>query len=69
MLDEIVVLQQQSLLISFDACFAPAAMAELDNDLIERFFARVNGRGRVTLRDDMITNLVKLRLVRDGKVT
>lgn len=68
-LDEIVALKQQSLLFSFDACFSQVAVDDLDIKLVEQFFARVNSRGRVTLRDDMLTNLVKLRLVRDGKVT
>lgn len=68
-LDEIVAMQQQSLVVSFDACFSQVATADLDFKLIEQFFARVNGRGRMTLRDDILTNLVKLRLVRDGKVT
>jgi ATP-dependent DNA helicase RecG len=36
---------------------------------LKSFFKRVNGRGRVVLRDDLMTNLVKLKLVRDGKIT
>ena len=68
-LDEIVALQQQTLAVSLDTGFSQATVGDLDVGLIERFLDRVNSRGRVTLRDDMLTNLVKLRLVRDGKVT
>lgn len=41
----------------------------LDQSLIEQFFVRVNNRGRVSLRDDLLTNLIKLKLVREGKLT
>jgi len=68
-LDEIVDLQQQSLSVSYDAYPAPVALDDLDRDLIAKFFNRVNSRGRVVLRDDLFTNLVKLKLVRDGKLT
>ncbi len=68
-LDEIVDLQQQSLSLSFDAYPSRATMADLDAKLIEQFFGRVNRRGRVALRDDLLTNLVKLKLIREGKVT
>ena len=68
-LDEIVDLQQQSLSASFDAYPSNANLSDLDVVLIEQFFSRVNHRGRVTLHDDLITNLIKLRLIRDNKVT
>ena len=44
-------------------------MADLDTKLIDQFFSRVDRRGRVELRDDLQTNLVKLKLIREGKVT
>jgi ATP-dependent DNA helicase RecG len=68
-LNEIVELQQQSLSISYDAYPAPVGLADLDKGLIGLFFDRVNSRGRVALHDDLFTNLVKLKLVRDGKLT
>ncbi len=68
-LEEIVDLQQQSLSVSYDACLSPVTLDALDQNLIEDFFDRVNSRGRVVLRDDLLTNLVKLKLVRDGKLT
>ena len=68
-LDEIIDLQQQSLSLSFDAYPSRAKMADLDMKLVEQFVSRVNRRGRVTLRDDMQTNLVKLKFVREGKIT
>jgi ATP-dependent DNA helicase RecG len=68
-LDEIVDLQQQSLSVSYDAYPAPVKLDDLNQRLIEEFFNRVNSRGRVVLRDDLSTNLVKLKLVRDGKLT
>jgi len=37
--------------------------------LIEHFFARVNERGRVELKGDVVTNFKKLKLVRDEKIT
>ena len=68
-LDEIVDLQQQSLSITFDAYPGSAQLTDLDIDLVERFISRVNKRGRVALFDDLWTNLVKLKLVRNEKVT
>lgn len=68
-LDEIVDLQQQSLSLSFDAYPSRASLAELDTQLMEQFFSSVNKRGRVALRDDPLTNLVKLKLIREGRVT
>ncbi len=68
-LEEIVDFQQQSLSISYDAYPASAALSDLDQNLIEAFFSHVNERGRMVLRDDLLTNLKKLKLIRDGKVT
>jgi ATP-dependent DNA helicase RecG len=68
-LEEIVDLQQQSLSVSFDAYPVQVTLNELDQKLIKQFFDRVNNRGRITLRDDLLTNLIKLKLVRDEKVT
>ncbi len=68
-LEEIVDLQQQSLSVSYDAYPADTSLAELDQKLIKDFFAQVNDRGRMVLRDDLLTNLAKLGLIRDGKVT
>ncbi|MFA7061632.1 MAG: RNA-binding domain-containing protein [Pedobacter sp.] len=68
-LEEIVDLQQQSLSISYDAYPSSALLSDLDSTLLARFMDRVNKRGRVSLRDDLNANLVKLKLVRDGKLT
>src|SRR3989304_8544875 len=68
-LDEIVDLQQQALSLSFDAYPSRTTMSELDTKLIDQFFSRVDRRGRVALRDNLQTNLVKLKLIREGKVT
>src|SRR3989304_7252912 len=68
-LDEIVDLQQQALSLSFDAYPSRTTMADLDTKLIDQFFSSVDRRGRVALRDDLQTNLVKLKLIREGKVT
>lgn len=68
-LEEIVDLQQQSLSVSYDAYPSRSIMADLDIKLMEQFIASVNGRGRITLRDDLRTNLAKLKLVHEGKVT
>ncbi|WP_459947322.1 Fic family protein [Desulfocastanea catecholica] len=68
-LEEIVDLQQQSLAVSFDAVTRGEQLNSLDLKLIEHFFARVNERGRVELKGDVVTNLKKLNLVRDEKIT
>lgn len=68
-LDEIVDLQQQSLSLSFDAYPSRSGIDDLNAQLIEQFVARVNKRGRVTLQDDLQTNLVKLKLIREGEIT
>ena len=68
-LEEIVDLQQQSLSVSYDAYPSTTSLAGLDQNLIEAFFAQVNDRGRMVLRDDLLTNLTKMELIRNGKVT
>ncbi|MCK5783085.1 MAG: putative DNA binding domain-containing protein, partial [Desulfobacterales bacterium] len=68
-LEEIVDLQQQSLSVSFDAYPVNVSLEQLDRKLIGHFFDLLNGRGRVTLQNDFMTNLVKLKFIRDGKVT
>jgi ATP-dependent DNA helicase RecG len=68
-LDEIVDLQQQSLNISFDAYPLKENLSSLQTDLIETFFKSINSRGRVSLQDDLVTNLIKLKLIQSGKPT
>lgn len=68
-LEEIVDLQQQSLSLSYDAYPSNVTVSSLDTKLIEKYFGMVNQCGRFTLRDDLLTNLIKLKLVRDGKAT
>jgi ATP-dependent DNA helicase RecG len=68
-LEEIVDLQQQSLNISFDAYPMKESLASLDWSLIEAFIKRANAAGRVNLGDDLVTNLAKLKLIRNGKPT
>ncbi len=68
-LDEIVDLQQQSLDVSYDAYPLDEEMSSLGNDLIEDFAEKVNSRGRINLRDDIFTNLKKLKMVKSGKPT
>ena len=68
-LEEIVDLQQQSLSISYDAYPSPVSLDDLDKELIQKFFDQVNNRGRVNLQNDLITNLKKLKLLRDEKIT
>lgn len=66
-LEEFVDLQQQSLSLSYDSYPSRDSISTLDEQLIKRFFQRVQKQGRITLQDDIATNLTKLRLVRDGK--
>jgi ATP-dependent DNA helicase RecG len=68
-LEEIVDLQQQSLSVSYDAHPSSVSLDTLDQNLINNFFNRVNSRGRIVLGNDLLTNLVKLKLVREGKLT
>ena len=62
-------MQQQSLSLSYDAYPSPTKFENLDQNLIQRFFDQVNSRGRITLIEDMQTNLIKLKLIRDNRVT
>ena len=68
-LDEIVDLQQQSLNISYDAYPLKENLSSLDTALLEKFVETINSRGRITLQDDLLTNLTKLKLVQAGKPT
>ncbi len=68
-LEEIVDLQQQSLSVSYDSYPSRETIASLDERLIKQFFLRIQQRARITLQDDLLTNLTKLKLVREGKAT
>ena len=68
-LEEIVDLQQQSLSVSYDTYPSREPLSSLDSKLIEQFLKRIQLRARVTLQDDLLTNLTKLKLVREGKAT
>jgi ATP-dependent DNA helicase RecG len=68
-LEEIVNLQQQSISISFDTCPVKVPFSSLKLPLIEQFFIQVNSHGRFSLRDDLLTNMTKLRLIREGSPT
>jgi len=68
-LDEIIDLQQQSLSQSYDAYPQKQLVSELQLGLIDQFVSRVNDRGRFKLYDDVLTNLVKLQFVREGRPT
>jgi len=68
-LDEIVDLQQQNLNISYDAYPLDENLSSLDTALLEKFVETTNSRGRINLQDDLLTNLIKLKLVQAGKPT
>ncbi|MCK4816645.1 putative DNA binding domain-containing protein, partial [bacterium] len=68
-LDEIVDLQQQGLNISYDAYPLNERLSSLDIKLIERFVNNVNSRGRINLKDDLMANVTKLKLIRNDKPT
>ena len=68
-LEEIVDLQQQSLSLSYDAYPSNETLSSLDTTLIEKYFGQVNQCGRFSLHEDLSTNLIKLKLVREGRVT
>ncbi|MEA1933402.1 MAG: putative DNA binding domain-containing protein [Thermodesulfobacteriota bacterium] len=68
-LDEIVDLQQQSLNISYDSYPLDENLSSLDAALLEKFIETIHSRGRINLQDDLLTNLIKLKLVKSGKPT
>ena len=68
-LDEIIDLRQQSLNVSYDAYPLEENPASLDSSLMTRFMETAGATGRVNLRDDLFTNLLKLRLIQKGKPT
>jgi ATP-dependent DNA helicase RecG len=68
-LEEIVDLRQQSLDISFDAHVVDESLSELDTSLMEKFIEKVNSKGRISLLDDMVTNMTKLKFIKSGKST
>lgn len=68
-LEEIIDLQQQSLSLSFDAYPSREPISSLDEKLIGQFLQKIQQRARITLQDDLLTNLIKLKLVREGKAT
>jgi len=68
-LDEIVNLQLQSLNISYDAYPLKEDFQSLDVNLLDKFIEKANSLGRVNLNDDLLTNLTKLKLIKDGRPT
>ena len=68
-LEEIIDVQQQSLSLSYDAYPSREPISSLDEKLIEPFFQKIQSRARFSLQDDLLTNLIKLKLVREGKAT
>ncbi len=68
-LEEIVDLRQQSLDISFDAHVVDESLSDLDTSLMEKFIEKVNSKGRISLMDDLVTNMTKLRFIKSGKPT
>ncbi|MCG8633464.1 MAG: putative DNA binding domain-containing protein [Desulfobacterales bacterium] len=66
-LEEIVDLQQQSLQISYDAYPADVDVTDLDKNLIDRFCQKINDIGRVSILDDPLSNLAKLKLISKSK--
>ncbi|WP_299976278.1 RNA-binding domain-containing protein [Desulfobacula sp.] len=68
-LEEIVDLRQQSLDISFDAHIVDESLPDLDTTLMEKFIEKVNSKGRISLLDDMATNMTKLKFIKAGKTT
>jgi len=68
-LEEIVDLRQQSLDTSFDAHMVDEDLSCLDTSLMEKFIEQVNSKGRITLLDDMVTNMTKLKFIKSGKST
>ena len=68
-LEEIVALQQECLSVSFDSHPVNLALFAINMGVVERFFSLVNKRGRFSMKDDPLTNLSKLKFIRDGRLT
>ncbi len=68
-IEEIVDLQQQSLNISYDAYPLNESLKSLNRSLMEMFIKKASATGRVNLRDDLLTNLTKLKLIQNHKPT
>jgi len=68
-LEEIVDLQQQSLNISYDAYPLKESLKSLERPLMEMFVDKANATGRVNLRDDLLTNFTKMKIIQNGKPT
>jgi ATP-dependent DNA helicase RecG len=66
-LDEIVSMRDNSLNISFDSQPQDYPLSSLDMNCIEQFLDKIKKRGRVSLGDDLATNLAKLQLIKNGK--
>jgi ATP-dependent DNA helicase RecG len=65
-LEEIVDLRQQSLDISFDAHMVDESLYDLDTSLMEKFIEKVNSKGRISLLDDLVSNMTKLKFIKSG---
>ncbi|PZM82072.1 MAG: hypothetical protein DKM50_04825 [Candidatus Margulisiibacteriota bacterium] len=68
-LDEVVYLQHESLSISYDANPVSSNINDLDNKLIDQYLIDINARGRIDFQGNIVEKLIKLKLIRDNKIT
>ena len=65
-LEKIIDLQQQSLTVPYDSYASRQPLSSLDENLVKQFLQQIQVRSRITLHDNLLTNLTKLKLLREG---
>jgi ATP-dependent DNA helicase RecG len=67
--NEIVEMQLYSINSSFDSFTVRQTLADLQMELIVKFFRQLENTGRISLHDDPVVNLRKIGLLNDDQLT
>ncbi len=67
--NEIVEMQLYSINSSFDSFMVRQTLADLQMDLIVKFFRQIGNTGRISLHDDPLLNLKKIGLIKEDQLT
>lgn len=68
-LNEIVEMQLYSINSSFDSFIVRETLADLQIDLIVKFFRQIGNTGRISLQEDPMVNLKKIGLIKEDQLT
>jgi ATP-dependent DNA helicase RecG len=68
-IDEMVEMQLFSINSSFDSFLVEQKLTDLNMDIVSNFFSQLGNAGRITLHDDPVVNLKKIKLIKEEQLT